>query len=405
MPQSSGSRTLYIATAGSDSNTGTLAAPFKTLCKALSVSASGTIINLRAGSYGKQLCSHKFFSPSNPVTIQSYPGERAIFIGQTSYTNAVTLADITGIRIRNVTFAARTNVNLKLESVKHLEIDHIVSRDSGRSCDPSIPWPGCGGQGLLVGGYPITGWTNSWSEDVQVWNSTFTNNGGTTPDLSGRPGEGGSFKHDHELYLGSCGSAYLGTAKCGVWGYVLANNVFVDNPTGLALQLGDAAHNGIVTNNTIDNTTTCQFSQAYTGAGIVLYSNNEPNASAGNLFVNNIISNNCGPAFEGVTGRSLTGNVVRNNLGFHNSYSCTWYGCKTEWDCTYGSYSTCTVGTNLSNADPKYADATATFGSLTKDLNLQTGSPALGKAEPAYAPPFDINGTPRPSAPALGAYQ
>ena len=52
MPESSGALKLYVSPAGSDSNTGTLALPFKTVSKALSVATNGTLIYLRGGTYG-----------------------------------------------------------------------------------------------------------------------------------------------------------------------------------------------------------------------------------------------------------------------------------------------------------------------------------------------------------------
>jgi hypothetical protein len=38
------------------------------------------------------------------------------------------------------------------------------------------------------------------------------------------------------------------------------------------------------------------------------------------------------------------------------------------------------------------------------DFHLQTGSPAIGKANPDYTPAFDHDGNARGSTPNLGAY-
>jgi hypothetical protein len=98
---------------------------------------------------------------------------------------------------------------------------------------------------------------------------------------------------------------------------------------------------------------------------------------------------------------SLSNNHVRNNLAYNVS--------GTTYDPAYGSLlgfdcMTSCPGQNLPNANPLYVDTGGTYGSLSKDFHLQAGSPAIGKGDPAYTPPFDKNGSPRPAAPALGAF-
>ena len=119
--------------------------------------------------------------------------------------------------------------------------------------------------------------------------------------------------------------------------------------------------------------------------------------------MNNIISNVAGSSSNAVcsvVGKNLTGDHVRNNLAYGVS--------GTTYDPVYGSLlgfdcMTSCPGQNLPNANPLYVDTSGTYGSLSKDFHLQAGSPALGKGDPAYTPPFDKNGSPRPAAPALGA--
>lgn len=381
MPESSGSRSIYVSTGGSDSNAGTLAAPVATLGKAFSLAQDGAIIYVRGGSYGVQMVSNRDFSPLNPVTLESYPGERAIFVGQTAYNNAVLFQGDSGIRIRDVTFAARTNINLKIMESQHIEVDHIISRDSGRDC--ITDFPSCSGMGLLAGGGEL-GYTPSYVDDLQVWNSVFTNNGGTGTAAQ---------NHDHAIYL--CGGIGTSTgAEDGCRSFVIANNVIADSPDGYPIQLGQSARNGYVVNNTIDNTTTpSQF------CALVLWGTGTW-ADSNVLITNNLITNVAGSGSNAVCaclGKNLTGNVVRNNLA---------YGVNgTAYDPVYGSYIGFTAGTNLPNADPKYVDRLGTYGDLsTKDFHLQPDSPALGRSDPAYTPPRDKDGNARPAAPALGAF-
>jgi hypothetical protein len=396
MPESSGSRSLYVSTGGSDANAGTLAAPVATLSKAFSLAQDGAIIYIRGGNYGVQIVTNRDFSALNPVTLESYPGERATFVGQAAYNNAVLFQGDSGIRIRDVTFAARTNINLKIDRSQHIEIDHIVSRDSGRDC--TSDFPACSGMGLLVvGGDP--GFTPTYNEDIQVWNSVFTNNGGI-----GTGTWASAAAHDHAIYL--CGGSGQTTGlEDGCRSFVIANNLIFDSPTGFAIQLGQSARNGYVVNNTIENSTTGDPP----ACALVVWGQGSW-ADQNILITNNIFSTVTGTSSNAVCaslgGKNLIANVVRNNLAFGVSGKA--------YDPTYGSYTGFTVGTNLPNADPLYVDRSGTYGVLgTKDFHLQAGSPALGKGDPAYTPPRDANGTPRAvyansgsgvSAPALGAF-
>ena len=66
--------TYYVSPTGSDSNSGTLASPWKTLAKAVSSVSSGDTVYLRAGTWNEKL----WFSNKNYtsyVTFQNYPGE------------------------------------------------------------------------------------------------------------------------------------------------------------------------------------------------------------------------------------------------------------------------------------------------------------------------------------------
>ena len=382
MPESSGSRSIYVSTGGSDSNAGTLAAPVATLSKAFSLASNGAIIYVRGGNYGVQMVMNRDFSSLDPVTLESYPGERATFVGQSAYTNAVLFIGDSGIRIRDVTFAARTNINLKIHASQHIEVDHVVSRDSGRNC--TADFPSCSGMGLLAGGGD-TGYTPSYDDDIQIWNSVFTNDGG--------PGTAGVTNHDHAIYL--CGGSGQTTGlEDGCRSFVIANNLLFDSPDGYPIQLGQSARNGFIVNNTIDNST----AGSPPACAIVVYGAGAwPDSN--DLIANNIITNVTGSGSNAVCaslGKNLTGNVVRNNLAYGVS--------GTPYDPAYGSYTGFMVGPNPPSTDPLYVNTTGTYGSESKDFHLQPGSPARGKADPTYTPPVDRDGNFRPISASLGAY-
>src|SRR3954471_3500033 len=72
--------TLYVATTGSDSNAGTIAAPLKTIQKAVDLIAAGGTIAVRGGTYGltSTITIAKSGTSSAPITLTAYNGERAV---------------------------------------------------------------------------------------------------------------------------------------------------------------------------------------------------------------------------------------------------------------------------------------------------------------------------------------
>jgi len=79
-PADAATTTLYVATTGSDSNAGTLAAPLKTIQKAVDLIAAGGTIAVRGGTYAliSNVTITKSGTSSAPITLTAYNGERAI---------------------------------------------------------------------------------------------------------------------------------------------------------------------------------------------------------------------------------------------------------------------------------------------------------------------------------------
>jgi hypothetical protein len=79
-PAGAATTTLYVATTGSDSNAGTLAAPLKTIQKAVGLVAAGGTIAVRGGTYAliSNVTITKSGTAAAPITLTAYNGERAI---------------------------------------------------------------------------------------------------------------------------------------------------------------------------------------------------------------------------------------------------------------------------------------------------------------------------------------
>ncbi|MBD2744797.1 right-handed parallel beta-helix repeat-containing protein [Coleofasciculus sp. FACHB-1120] len=104
--------TYYVATNGSDSNSGTQSSPFATITYAAYKAKPGDTVYVRGGTYSftKEQYIGSIGTSSNPIRYQSYPGEKAILDGSKtpSNTNIVNLAGayniFKGFEVKNSKF-------------------------------------------------------------------------------------------------------------------------------------------------------------------------------------------------------------------------------------------------------------------------------------------------------------
>jgi len=86
---------FFVSPSGSDSNPGTLASPFKTISKGITVLTPGDTLSLRAGIYAENVRVTKSTpgvvdgTPGNPITVRARPGEsvtvRGVNAGSTPF--------------------------------------------------------------------------------------------------------------------------------------------------------------------------------------------------------------------------------------------------------------------------------------------------------------------------------
>ncbi|TQJ37543.1 right-handed parallel beta-helix repeat-containing protein [Streptomyces sp. NBC_00080] len=75
---------LYVSTSGSDSGPGTLAAPLKTIQRAVDLAQAGATIRIRGGTYapGTSIQLLKSGTASQPITLRNYDSERVVIDGE-----------------------------------------------------------------------------------------------------------------------------------------------------------------------------------------------------------------------------------------------------------------------------------------------------------------------------------
>jgi hypothetical protein len=74
--------TYYVSTTGSDSNSGSLTAPFRTIQHGANIAVAGDTVQVRAGTYNEKITlSSSGNATSGYITFRSYPGETAAVDG------------------------------------------------------------------------------------------------------------------------------------------------------------------------------------------------------------------------------------------------------------------------------------------------------------------------------------
>ncbi|MBX9580976.1 MAG: right-handed parallel beta-helix repeat-containing protein, partial [Gemmataceae bacterium] len=125
----------YVATTGSDTAAGTLAAPFRTPQKAAAVANPGDTINLRAGTYTGNVTIR-----DADLTIQSYPGERARVSAPTTdpAVDTTLWANARGVRVLNLDLDGGYYYTLKFEAAGG-RVEGCTLTDSGRDVVKLVP--------------------------------------------------------------------------------------------------------------------------------------------------------------------------------------------------------------------------------------------------------------------------
>ena len=201
----------YVAPTGSDSNTGTQTAPFKTLRKALTTLRAGDTLLVRGGTYPERIQNPTISAgtATAPIRVQAYPGERPVVQGLL-WLSTPSFWQLSGI---NVTWGA-----------SNTSAEHMVKLTGGTgwSFTGAEVWGARSYAAVLIAGTP-----NNWRLADNYIHDTYMSN---------------STNQDHLIY------ANTGTTGSGV----IERNVLVNSLNGRAVKIGPpAATSGSVANITI----------------------------------------------------------------------------------------------------------------------------------------------------------
>jgi hypothetical protein len=370
------------------------------------VPAAGSIIKVLPGTYSSLGGSYvinfnRLASTTDPITLQAQTQGTVVIANADP--NSTTIGgwvhSASGLRIEGLVFRVHATANLNkgsngllIENSSRIEVDHCTINEVGTV-------------GLLVRGGLSDGQTANdvWFID-NVFRSSSSNvfaqvtgTGWTTDQYYGSKGS-------HWIYAGQYGTDTNWNISNGSRRLVIVNNVFTGTTAGRDIELGPQAQSSYVVNNTFYgnhalSTLGTNTLAAYAGQGVEFFTNATTGTyqTAGNLIANNLFVDLDGHAVYG-SGPSEGGNVVRANLSYNLRNGEGFQGrASMDYEPLYGSATLFQLGTNGTDANPLFVNANAW------DFHLQSGSPTVGIADPAYTYPFDADGTPRSATPAVGA--
>lgn len=340
---------LYVATTGSDTNSGSQAAPFRTIAKAASAAKPSTTIHVASGSYGN-VSTTVSGNATGRIRIVSDTKWGAKIAGtgtEAHWDNRGSYVDIVGFDISG---SGRLGI-VNYGSFTKIEANHVHDLKISGGCT------GSGGAGIVDANYSAT------DDDII-----------------------GNVVHDIGV-PGSC-NGVQGIYHSNLRGHIFNNIVYRVSAWGI--HLWHAANNVVIANNTV-------FANGAggMGGGIEFGVGDSPGGVVldNTTVANNIVYGNAtGIVQYCYSGQACIGshNTVANNLVYGNG----------------GSAISLRVGsaTGTVVADPQFVNYQSNGSG---DYHLKSTSPAVDKGSATGAPAFDIEQAARPKGGAfdIGAYE
>jgi hypothetical protein len=335
--------TYYVSPAGSDSNSGTLTAPFRTIQKAASLVNAGDTVIVKDGVYtdtyapGYMLYLTRGGTASNPITFKSENKWGAVIDGQNanecvSFTRNANYVRIENFEIRNCTVGviSADNVGATHGYIYGNDIHHLSHH-----------------------GIDLDNSSHNFTIDSNVIHDLDT----TNPDWN-----------TYGIYV----------AKDTSYTTVI-NNVFYNIKKGWIIHLYKHGSQNPQRNTKIINNTFAGESARFVGQIIIA-------AMSPNLLIeNNIFYNPKTAAIRAYYDNAGKNIIVRNNITNVNAM------------CSYTYCRGLTFSNNRTNCDPIFVDP------AKHDYHLQSASPAINKG--TYYVGYDADRNTRVGNPDIGAYE
>lgn len=431
LPMSSGSVNYYVNPVSGNDTTGdgTAGAPWKTINKAIaSVSTPGAIINVADGTYiigGTGVANSPIYirdknhagTIANPITIKAVNEGQVVITHPTDDVGAFygsAIWNSSGYRIQGIKF---------YRIYGHAGSDHPGADCAFIYSSQWVEYYRC--EFVDIGGQmQMRGTLNDPCTDIGVWCCKWYPSGGKAVNYNGLgndyeyaagvtcTGDYFTTRGTHMIYPGQVeGGDYAG--RYGVDRLVIANCLFVGKVPGCHLDLHPQCRDSYVVNNTFYGNDKPYFTRGgqnsgwSAGNGIIIGNDGHLNANTSrNVIVkNNIFASLKGHAVRTDGAGDMVGNIVDENLAYQTDNGSGLQGNTGrafEYEWSTGDVNFTSPGGNLVGQNPLF---TAPAKTGAGDFTLQGGSPAIGVAEPGYAPPTDYNGDPRSSTPSLGALE
>jgi hypothetical protein len=212
-PVVSSGRTFYLSPSGSDSASGSLSAPRRTILAGSALLAPGDTLLVRGGTYhdpgGYNWAATASGTAAAPITIKAYPGETPLFDGGLKVEQALIISNVDYVTVEGLSFTRDVpydNGTILILGSSHVTLRAIhsygnVAQGPGDSStdhhvyivgSSDIIIDGCSLDGLPGAAIHIYG---ASSARVTVTNSYLTHNG--TGILAGSGLAGGTFSNNH----------------------------------------------------------------------------------------------------------------------------------------------------------------------------------------------------------------
>jgi hypothetical protein len=414
--------TYFVSPSGSDSNPGTLSAPWLTIQKAMNSATPGSIVNIRAGTYHERLSLNVSGTPGNDITFQPYGfnvpsggcggytgiacgGDQVIldyaYLG--TVTDGIPLLQISGrnyARIQGLTFQNLTCNGAMQQGIRIDSNSSYIEFDQNSFLNDKNIYPSFDGTAALLffriwqSNY-VTVKGNEFGNINTVMSEVLTVNDGATNTLIEN-----NYVHDTDgiaisSWTGANNFSMVGN-RAEYIGIRRDGTVWYNNPA-VAIY-NDGGYSGTIERNMVsyagvgyealaepgqpdahDITISDNIAENCVSAGIVIgtwYSTTSGSSIYNlNVYNNTFYGNKVGVEILPMTSATVTweNNIFANNeTNYYNPLS--WDPGKTGYNLYYGS--NVGPGSNNLTSNPLFSNAAA------GNFSLQSTAPAINGGDP-----------------------